>query len=161
MLMDFDFFFCKFRAKNKPTVLQVLCLYLMCEQAKGPVSDWWPYIKILPKSYSNPIYWTTDELSMLPDYLKNQANTQIRQVESLFEGTRQIRECLESAYPEFRDNLTLSLFYWAWCTVNTRSVYMEQKKHKCLENTEKDRFALAPFLDLLNHKPDVQVIILQ
>lgn len=44
---------------------------------------------------------------------------------------------------------------WAWCSVNTRSVYMSRPSSNFLSGP--DNYVLAPFLDLLNHRPDVQV----
>ena len=44
---------------------------------------------------------------------------------------------------------------WAWCSVNTRSVFMSHPSSDFLFG--QDVYALAPFLDLLNHRPDVQV----
>lgn len=44
---------------------------------------------------------------------------------------------------------------WAWCSVNTRSVFMSHPSNDFLRG--QDVYALAPFLDLLNHRPDVQV----
>ncbi|KAB1283716.1 SET domain-containing protein 4 [Camelus dromedarius] len=49
-----------------------------------------------------------------------------------------------------------SALLWAWCTVNTRAVYMKRPPRPCL-SAEPDTYALAPYLDLLNHSPRVQV----
>ena len=52
--------------------------------------------------------------------------------------------------------VTIPLFFrWAWCSVNTRSVFMSHPSNNFLSG--QDVYALAPFLDLLNHRPDVQV----
>lgn len=48
-------------------------------------------------------------------------------------------------------------FRWAWCSVNTRSVFMSRPSSCFLSGP--DTYALAPFLDLLNHRPDVQVTL--
>lgn len=48
-----------------------------------------------------------------------------------------------------------SSYRWAWCSVNTRSVFMSQPPSNFLSG--QDVYALAPFLDLLNHQPDIQV----
>ncbi|EHA98074.1 SET domain-containing protein 4 [Heterocephalus glaber] len=49
-----------------------------------------------------------------------------------------------------------SALLWAWCTVNTRAVYLRTRRRDCL-SPEPDTCALAPYLDLLNHSPHVQV----
>lgn len=54
-----------------------------------------------------------------------------------------------------RNNWTRVSSRWAWCSVNTRSVFMSHPANSFL--CGHDVYALAPFLDLLNHRPDVQV----
>nr|XP_009665875.1 PREDICTED: SET domain-containing protein 4 isoform X3 [Struthio camelus australis] len=49
-----------------------------------------------------------------------------------------------------------SALEWAWCTINTRTVYMKHSQKACF-SLEPDVYALAPYLDLLNHSPNVQV----
>ncbi|KAF6121662.1 SET domain containing 4 [Phyllostomus discolor] len=49
-----------------------------------------------------------------------------------------------------------SAFLWAWGTVNTRAVYLARGRRPCF-SAEPDTCALAPYLDLLNHSPAVQV----
>ncbi|CAL8349247.1 unnamed protein product [Boreogadus saida] len=51
--------------------------------------------------------------------------------------------------------LTYDALRWAWCSVNTRSVFLSRPPNHFLSG--QDVYALAPFLDLLNHRPDVQV----
>ncbi|KAJ3610181.1 hypothetical protein NHX12_022275 [Muraenolepis orangiensis] len=51
--------------------------------------------------------------------------------------------------------LTYEALRWAWCSVNTRSVFLSRTPSHFLSG--QDVCALAPFLDLLNHRPDVQV----
>ena len=53
--------------------------------------------------------------------------------------------------------VTPDLYRWAWSSVNTRCVYMQQTCNPWIRNPEQDRMALAPFLDLLNHSAQVQV----
>ena len=50
-------------------------------------------------------------------------------------------------------------FAWAWSTVNTRSVFMEQPPSPFISCKEEDHYALAPLLDLLNHSTEAQVTI--
>ncbi|XP_071609621.1 SET domain-containing protein 4 isoform X4 [Heliangelus exortis] len=62
--------------------------------------------------------------------------------------------------PLFAENIETVFNYsaleWAWCTVNTRTIYMKHSQRKCF-SFEPDVYALAPYLDLLNHSPNVQV----
>lgn len=60
-------------------------------------------------------------------------------------------------WKSFADILTYKDFRWAWYVVNTRSVYFDAGKSEYLCAEEPDNMALAPFLDLLNHSPEVTV----
>ncbi|XP_068769553.1 SET domain-containing protein 4 isoform X2 [Struthio camelus] len=68
--------------------------------------------------------------------------------------------CLEQDVPLFVENtealFNYSALEWAWCTINTRTVYMKHSQKACF-SLEPDVYALAPYLDLLNHSPNVQV----
>ncbi|GAB5576280.1 SET domain-containing protein 4 isoform X1 [Prionailurus iriomotensis] len=68
--------------------------------------------------------------------------------------------CLEPEVPLFSEAVGSIFSYrallWAWCTVNTRAVYVKPRRRRCF-SVEPDTCALAPYLDLLNHSPRVQV----
>ncbi|XP_069641251.1 SET domain-containing protein 4 isoform X2 [Haliaeetus albicilla] len=68
--------------------------------------------------------------------------------------------CLEHDVPLFAENtgtiFNYSALKWAWCTINTRTIYMKHSQRECF-SLEPDVYALAPYLDLLNHSPNVQV----
>ncbi|XP_032867162.1 SET domain-containing protein 4 isoform X3 [Tyto alba] len=68
--------------------------------------------------------------------------------------------CLEHDVPMFAENtgtiFNYSALEWAWCTINTRTIYMKHSQRECF-SLEPDVYALAPYLDLLNHSPNVQV----
>ncbi|KAM6100698.1 SET domain-containing protein 4 isoform 2-T3 [Theristicus caerulescens] len=68
--------------------------------------------------------------------------------------------CLEHDVPLFAENtgtiFNYSALEWAWCTINTRTIYMKHSQRECF-SLEPDVYALAPYLDLLNHRPTVQV----
>ncbi|XP_030333079.1 SET domain-containing protein 4 isoform X2 [Strigops habroptila] len=68
--------------------------------------------------------------------------------------------CLEHDVPLFAENtetvFNYSALEWAWCTINTRTIYMKHSQRECF-SLEPDVYALAPYLDLLNHSPNVQV----
>ncbi|XP_024645814.1 SET domain-containing protein 4 isoform X2 [Macaca nemestrina] len=64
---------------------------------------------------------------------------------------------LQPLFVEAVDSIfSYSALLWAWCTVNTRAVYLRPRQRECL-SAEPDTCALAPYLDLLNHSPRVQV----
>ncbi|XP_062866554.1 SET domain-containing protein 4 isoform X2 [Trichomycterus rosablanca] len=115
----------------KPPVspLVALCSFLIAERHYGKAAEWSAYIQVLPKSYTCPVYFSDDIMDLLPPDVRQ------KPIEELF---------------------TVDAFRWAWCSVNTRTVYMEHTQSEFLSR-EKDVFALAPYLDLLNHCPEVQV----
>ena len=53
--------------------------------------------------------------------------------------------------------MNYSYYVWAWSTVNTRGVYMTQPMSDYISRDEEDHYALAPYLDLLNHSSEAQV----
>ncbi|XP_058517646.1 SET domain-containing protein 4 isoform X3 [Ochotona princeps] len=64
---------------------------------------------------------------------------------------------LQPLFAEAVDSIfSYSALLWAWCTVNTRAVYLRRRQQEGL-SAEPDTCALAPFLDLLNHSPHAQV----
>ena len=130
----------------------------MCELARGETSNWHPYISSLPKKYSIPIYLCQHLLNTLPSPIKRLAISQCDSVKNSFKKLEKLFYKLESIFPVFKDSLSYEHFKWAWSTVNTRCIFM-----KCLDDCPGElctyHLALAPFLDLLNHSVDVQVML--
>ncbi|MED6265338.1 hypothetical protein CHARACLAT_024448 [Characodon lateralis] len=46
--------------------LLALCVFLVCERQHGEGSDWFPYIDVLPSSYTCPAYFSDAVLDVLP-----------------------------------------------------------------------------------------------
>ncbi|XP_026164749.1 SET domain-containing protein 4 isoform X2 [Mastacembelus armatus] len=136
--------------------LLVLCVFLVCERHRGEASDWFPYIDVLPTTYTCPAYFTDDVLAVLPASVRRQALEQqetIREIHSLNQDFfRSLQPILSEPVEEV---LTYAALRWAWCSVNTRSVFKSHPPNNFLSG--EDVYALAPFLDLLNHQPDVKV----
>lgn len=96
-------------------------------------------------------------VDLLPEPLKAKAEEQRACVRDLFVSSREFFSTLQPLFVESVDNIfSYRAFLWAWCTVNTRAVYLRSRRQECL-SAEPDTCALAPFLDLLNHSPHVQV----
>lgn len=136
--------------------LLVLCVFLVLERHTGPLSQWSPYIDVLPTEYTCPVYFTDDVMDLLPLTVRRRALEQRRSVQDLHSTNhaffRSLQPLLEQPVEEV---LTHEALRWAWCSVNTRSVFMPHSPNNFLSG--QDVCALAPFLDLLNHRPDVQV----
>ncbi|TSK17902.1 SET domain-containing protein 4 [Bagarius yarrelli] len=143
----------------KPPVspLIALCSFLIAERYHGDTAEWSPYIKVLPKSYTCPVYFSNDIMDLLPLDVRIKAASQKEQLEELYFSSLPFFLSLQPIFAEPVDKVfTQDAVRWAWCSVNTRTVYMEHAQSNFLSQ-EKDVFALAPYLDLLNHRPDVQV----
>uniref|UniRef100_UPI0037E7694C SET domain-containing protein 4 n=1 Tax=Semicossyphus pulcher TaxID=241346 RepID=UPI0037E7694C len=142
--------------KPRLSPLLALCVFLVCEQHRGKASDWFPYIDVLPTAYTCPAYYTDDVMAVLPTSVRRRALEQreaVREIHSVNQDFfRSLQPILSRPVEEV---LTYEALRWAWCSVNTRSVFMSHPSNNFLSG--QDVYALAPFLDLLNHRPDVQV----
>lgn len=142
--------------KPRLSPLLALCVFLVCERHRGEASDWFPYIDVLPATYTCPAYFTDDVMAVLPTSVRRRALEQreaVREIHSVNQDFfRSLQPLLNQPVEEV---LTYEALRWAWCSVNTRSVFMSHPSNNFLFG--QDVYALAPFLDLLNHRPDVQV----
>lgn len=140
----------------RPSPLLVLCVFLVLERHRSPFSEWFPYIDVLPRTYSCPVYFTDDVMNLLPISLKERALEQRASVQELHSSNQHFFRSLQPLVNESAEEVfTYEALRWAWCTVNTRSVFMPHSPSPFMSG--QDECALAPFLDLLNHRPDVQV----
>nr|XP_043902330.1 SET domain-containing protein 4 isoform X2 [Solea senegalensis] len=169
--------------KHRLSPLLVLCVYLVSERHRGETSDWFPYVDVLPTSYTCPAYFTQTVLAVLPADVQRRALEQREALQELHSSSQDFFRSLQPVlsqpaeevftYDAFRCSHTHTHTHthtcmhtqyvsdsffptrWAWCSVNTRSVFMSHPCNHFLSG--QDVYALAPFLDLLNHQPDVQV----
>uniref|UniRef100_A0A8C0X1D5 SET domain-containing protein 4 n=1 Tax=Castor canadensis TaxID=51338 RepID=A0A8C0X1D5_CASCN len=140
-----------------PSPLLALCTFLVSEKHAGDQSLWKPYLDILPKSYTCPVCLEPEVVDVLPQPLKAKAKEQRAHVQEFFASSRDFFSFLQPLFVEAIDSIfSYSAFLWAWCTVNTRAVYLRPRWRECL-SAEPDTCALAPYLDLLNHSPHIQV----
>ncbi|NXN12796.1 SETD4 protein, partial [Indicator maculatus] len=145
--------------KWKPPVspLLALCTFLIAEKYAGEESQWKPYLDVLPKTYTCPVCLEPDVVSLLPEPLRKKAQEQRTMVHELYISSKAFFSSLQ---PLFAENTGTIFNYraleWAWCTINTRTIYMKHSQRECFSR-EPDVYALAPYLDLLNHSPNVQV----
>ncbi|XP_078128459.1 SET domain-containing protein 4 isoform X1 [Sander vitreus] len=142
--------------KPRLSPLLALCVFLVCERHRGEASDWFPYIDALPTTYTCPAYFTDDVMAVLPTSVRRRALEQREAVRELHSFNQDFFRSLQPIVSRPVDELlTYEALRWAWCSVNTRSVFMSHPSNSFLFG--QDVYALAPFLDLLNHRPDVQV----
>ncbi|KAJ8030597.1 SET domain-containing protein 4 [Holothuria leucospilota] len=147
------------RFPKKLTARLIICAFLIIEKMKGSSSFWAPYIRCLPESFDTPAYFTEEELSLLPDSLQVKSKEQRVKIQQEFRKLKQFFRFAKEFNICKGEELSLSFFKWAWFVVNTRSLYMEESYSagRYLDPSEKDVYVLAPFLDLLNHSPEVDV----
>ncbi|XP_030814642.1 SET domain-containing protein 4 isoform X3 [Camarhynchus parvulus] len=143
----------------KPPVspLLALCTFLIAEKHAGEKSPWKPYLDVLPKTYTCPACLEPDVINLLPNPLKKKAQEQKMMIQELFRSSRAFFSSLQPLFAESTGTIfNFSALEWAWCTINTRTIYMKHPHRDCF-SLEPDVYALAPYLDLLNHSPNVQV----
>ncbi|XP_055975608.1 SET domain-containing protein 4 [Sorex fumeus] len=139
------------RWQPPPSPVLTLCTFLVSEKHAGERSPWKPYLDTLPLAYTCPVCLEPEVVDLLPKPLRAQAAEQRARVWEMFTAARGFFSSLQPLFPQeaVENVFSPSAFLWAWCTVNTRAVYLRQRPGDCS--------ALAPFLDLLNHSPHVQV----
>ncbi|NXM69465.1 SETD4 protein, partial [Serilophus lunatus] len=143
----------------KPPVspLLALCTFLVAEKHAGAKSPWKAFLDVLPRAYSCPGCWEQDVVTLLPEPLRKKAQEQRTMIQELYTSSKAFFSSLQPLFAEDTGAIfDSSALEWAWCTVNTRTVYMKQPQRECF-SLEPDVYALAPYLDLLNHSPRVQV----
>ncbi|KAM4607153.1 SET domain-containing protein 4 [Polymixia lowei] len=142
--------------KPRLSPLLALCVFLVCERHQGEDSDWFPYINVLPVTYTCPAYFSNDVMAVLPTSVQRRALEQRESVQEIHSSNEDFFRCLQPILNQpVEEVLTYEALRWAWCSVNTRSVFLSRPPSHFLSG--QDVYALAPFLDLLNHRPDVQV----
>ncbi|KAM9804075.1 SET domain-containing protein 4 [Neosynchiropus ocellatus] len=144
------------RWKPRLSAILALCVFLVFEHQRGKDSDWSAYIQLLPQSYTCPAYFSDNVMDLLPAKLRQQGLEQRKTLHELHSSSldffRSLQPLLKNPAQEV---MSYEALRWAWCSVNTRSIFMPQSPSPFL--TGQDVCALAPFLDLLNHRPDIQV----
>ncbi|XP_038657513.1 SET domain-containing protein 4 isoform X2 [Scyliorhinus canicula] len=145
------------RWKPRLSPLQALCTFLISERHFGSRSSWKPYIDVLPKTYTCPVYLAEEVISLFPCPLVKRIQQQKSEVQELYLTSQCFFSSLQPLFSQPTESVfTYHAFRWAWCSINTRTVYMEHEQSEFLSR-QPDVYALAPYLDLLNHSPSAQV----
>lgn len=134
------------------TPQQLLSIFLMVEHRKGCDSDWHPFIDCMPKNYTLPHYFSAEEIQLLPPNVSQQAETFQQRARKAYQ---QVLSFCQAHWRDVKDWASWDRFRWAWCTVNSRSVFLETdigvQDWMNLEHSQENNTALCPYLDLLNH----------
>eukprot|EP00750_Incisomonas_marina_P018513 INCI2988.1.p1 GENE.INCI2988.1~~INCI2988.1.p1 ORF type:complete len:587 (+),score=114.29 INCI2988.1:1610-3370(+) len=147
-----------------------LALFLAREKLAGADSAWAPWIDVLPTSYPTVLVcWTAAEIASLRDpVLAKEVQQSKNRIEQTYAVLQRLIQAVEGngdflfAHP---GAFTLELWYWAWLSVQTRSLCFptgmseEQLRENFSENPNAADFrpqdlqlALVPFVDMLNHQ---------
>lgn len=106
------------------------------------------YISTLPSRFSVGELCGSNEVAILPVDIQNQI---IFRQHYVFQKYKNFVELWKRIYDS---TLALDLFQWAWYCVNTRAVFY-QDTHQF--NSGENNMALAPYLDMFNHSPNVDI----
>ncbi|XP_042337439.1 SET domain-containing protein 4-like, partial [Plectropomus leopardus] len=81
--------------KPRLSPLLALCVFLVCERHRGEASDWFPYIDVLPTSYTCPAYFSDEVMAALPGSVRRQASEQREVVRELHSVNRDFFRSLQ------------------------------------------------------------------
>lgn len=152
--------------KEKFTIHEMLCLYLVLQKHLNVRSFWHSYIQSLPTIEDLTILWycSDKEMSCLNEELLTLVK---REKNVLEESWVRVKLLLQSQYTCYCCNkrgdiiITRDLYIWAHTLVNTRSVYVAPSKVRnlCTKDLshileDEPSMALCPFLDMFNHSSD-------
>ncbi|KAM3956419.1 LOW QUALITY PROTEIN: SET domain-containing protein 4 [Aphomia sociella] len=170
ILMDIQF--CNIFLDNKKLCLQeykqsvtfqsLMALYLTYLKAQGSRSEWYLYLESLPNEYTTPyflrddilIHVDTDILAVITKQ-KDIINTSYCIFEEILRNTTSNDVTVNEL-----KNVNMSIYEWAYFTVNTRCVFMDLTKVIDLINIQKSilniicdntKISLCPYLDMINH----------
>lgn len=138
----------------------MLCAFIIHERHKGKSSFWAPYIQCLPKAFSTPSFFTSEEHQRLPESLTKRVREQRQLVSDGFDKLSKFFKCSQKSNSLGVFPFTMKDFMWAWFAVNTRTLYKTREDccgEDLVDPMEKDVYVLAPFMDLLNHSPSAKV----
>lgn len=138
----------------------VVATFLIYEKHLENYSLWKPYLDTLPRFYTNPEFCTKSEKFFLPNFIKDELFTMKNKLNSnylsLVESIKllKIKHC-NHCQQSFLNIFSYQNFVWAYYTVNTRSIYMNNINKELPNSTiniqGEDNLAMAPLLDLFNH----------
>ncbi|XP_066263465.1 SET domain-containing protein 4-like [Branchiostoma lanceolatum] len=141
-------------AEPQLSTIQAITTFLIYQKHLGDTSFWKPYLDVLPEEYTHPVYFSEEDFLYLPHSLRANVKAKKQECIKSFEELKPFFPSLEPLLPEWEDIFTFDAFRWAWCTVKTRSLYVDDKGSTVLRNLDKSGLgvtSLVPMVDLLNH----------
>ncbi|XP_013201082.1 SET domain-containing protein 4 [Amyelois transitella] len=176
ILMDIQF--CNIFLENTKSCLQeykqklsfqsLMAFYLTFLKVQNLESKWGVYLGSLPSNYTVPYFLPNEVLCNIHDDISAVISKQKHVVNTsyhIFDEILKSNICRNYNVKQLRDSFTMSLYEWAYFTVNTRCVYMDLTKVIDLKNIEKSilslicdntKISLCPYLDMINHSPSAK-----
>lgn len=130
----------------------ILMLFFLHECSKRDTSLWYPYINLLPRSFSTPLFFTSIELSLLEASPIHDLAFSIRH--SLHEIHAQIVPPLVSTLGDnflHPSEATLESFMWAYTVIESRAFKLNLTGSDSTTTAPTLTTVLVPCADLANH----------
>ncbi|CAB4401308.1 unnamed protein product [Rhizophagus irregularis] len=143
------------RSPVKLSAHQFISLYLILEYKKGSQSSIYPYINMLPKDFDNmPLNYNKELFNLLPHNVKVDLSTISLKVK-VFTQRLHVKIIYGDGFVQkYQIDILYNLVnYQCFIVVNTRCIYLETKN----SDDVKDRIAIAPLLDFLNHTYEAKI----
>ncbi|XP_035661221.1 SET domain-containing protein 4-like [Branchiostoma floridae] len=141
-------------AEPQLTTIQAITTFLIYQKHIGETSFWKPYLDILPNEYTHPVYFGEEDFLYLPHSLRANIKAKKQECIKSYEELKPFFPSLEPLLPNWEGIFTFDAYRWAWSTVKTRSLYVDDKGSTVLRNLDKSGLgvtSLVPMVDLLNH----------
>ncbi|KAG0638467.1 hypothetical protein HOY80DRAFT_967431 [Tuber brumale] len=133
-----------------------LCMFLCLERLKGKGSLWWPYLRVLPREFDTPLYFSDEDLKYLQGCNLEATEVEARKLmwREEFEVALAIlqREGYDTEY------CTWKLYLWASTVFTSRSFPGKLMNWDRKIVHEDDTMPiLFPLIDSLNHYPVTKI----
>lgn len=146
----------------------LMAFYLVYLKLQGMKTKWFTYLESLPKVYTVPYFLLNEYLC----YIDTEVTTVVSKQKEIISKSFHIFEDIltnntskNSIVDTLKENFAISLYEWAYFTVNTRCVFMDLTKVIDLQNkrssivamiSDNTKISLCPYLDMINHSPDAK-----
>lgn len=173
-----DIPFCSIFFKNKTHCLvnhkqsvsfqSLLALYLTYLKVQESETKWYLYLNSLPKEYTVPYFLPSniqcDVHSDIRTVVMKQTDI-IRSSFNIFENILRSSTSNHICVQKLKQNFDVSVYEWAYFTVNTRCVFMDLTNVLNLTNVgntvldlinDNTKISLCPYLDMINHSPNAR-----
>eukprot|EP01137_Pigoraptor_chileana_P025852 Opistho-2@95959 len=141
-----------------------------------PPSCYHPYLDVLPTSYGTPLSMgRTCWKLMMPHtataavQLRERALASFARITAFFEAHPAVMKWTcghaDPHSAEFSPSAAMEDHIWSWCAINSRTVYVDESTSRTSTGglripaaaSNGEHYALAPFLDMLNHSVSADV----